>query len=33
MPYSNEEWYKIWNKIDLPLQNWREEFNKFWPEH
>ena len=31
--YDNEEWYKIWNRIDLPFQNWHEEFNKFWPKH
>ena len=33
MRYDNGEWCKIWNRIDLPLQNWHEEFNKFWPEH
>ena len=33
MRYDNEEWCKIWNRIDLPFQNWHEEFNKFWPEH
>ena len=33
MCYDNEEWYKIWNRIDLPFQNWHEEFNKFWPQH
>ena len=33
MRCDNEEWCKIWNRIDLPLQNWHEEFNKFWPEH
>ena len=33
MCYDNEEWYKIWKGIDLSVQNWHEEFNKFWPEH
>ena len=33
MRYDNEEWCKIWNRIDLPFQNWHEEFNKFWPAH
>ena len=33
MCYDNEEWYKIWKEIDLSVQNWHEEFNKFWPEH
>ena len=33
MCYDNEEWCKIWNRIDLRFQNWHEEFNKFWPEH
>ena len=33
MRYDNEEWCKIWNRIDLPFQNWHEEFNKFWSEH
>ena len=28
-----EEWCKIWNKIDLPFQNWHEDFDKFWPKH
>ena len=31
--YDNEEWCKIWKEIDQSLQNWHEEFNKFWPEH
>ena len=31
--YDNEEWYKIWKDIDLSIQNWHEEFDKFWPEH
>ena len=33
MHYENEEWCKILNKIDLPVQNWHEEFNKCLPEH
>ena len=33
MHYENEERCKIWNKIDLPFQNWHEEFDKFWPDH
>ena len=33
MCYDNEEWCKIWKGIDLSVQNWHEEFNKFWPEH
>ena len=33
MHYDNEEWCKIWNRIDLPFQNWHKEFSKFWPEH
>ena len=31
--YDNEKWCKIWKAIDLPVQNWYEEFNKDWPEH
>ena len=31
--HDNEEWYQIWTVIDLPVQNWHEEFDKFWPEH
>ena len=33
MCHNNEEWCKIWRGIDLPFQNWHEEFDKFWPEH
>ena len=33
MLYDNEEWCKIWNRIDLRFQNWHEEFNKFWLAH
>ena len=31
--YDNEEWCKIWRWIDLLVQNWREQFDKFWTEH
>ena len=31
--HDNEEWYQIWTGIDLSVQNWHEEFDKFWPEH
>ena len=32
MSYDNAEWCKTWKGIDLSVQNWHEEFNKFWPE-
>ena len=28
-----EEWSNIWRGIGLPLQNWHDEFDKFWSEH
>ena len=31
--HDNEEWCKIWRGIDLSVQNWHQEFNKFWPKH
>ena len=31
--HENEEWCKNRRGIDLPVQNWHEEFDKFWPEH
>ena len=31
--HDKEEWYQIWTRIDLSLQNWHEEFDEFWPEH
>ena len=31
--HENEEWYKIWREIDLSVQNWHEQFDKFWLEH
>ena len=33
MCHDNEEWCKIWREIDLSVQNWYEEFDKFWPKH
>ena len=33
MCHDTEELCKIWREIDLLLQNWHEEFVKFWPEH
>ena len=31
--HESEEGYKIWRGMDLSLQNWHKEFDKFWPEH
>ena len=31
--HDNEESCKIWRGIDLPVQNWHEKFDEFWPEH
>ena len=31
--HGNEKWSKIWRGSDLSVQNWHEEFDKFWPEH
>ena len=31
--HDNEDWYQIWTVTDLPVQNWHEAFDKFWPEH
>ena len=31
--HDNEEWCKNWREIDLSVQNWLEEFDKFWPKH
>ena len=31
--YDNEDWCKNWRGIDLSVQNWHKEFDKFWPEH
>ena len=33
MCLDNEEWCKIWRENDLSVQNWHEEFDKFWPKH
>ena len=33
MCHDNEEWHKIWRRIDLLFQNWHEEFDEFWSEH
>ena len=33
MCHENEEWCKNWRAIDLSVQNWHEEFDKFLPEH
>ena len=30
---DNKEWCKIWREIELPVQNWHDEFDKLWPEH
>ena len=31
--HDTKERRKIWRGIDLPVQNWHDEFNEFWPEH
>ena len=31
--HDNEKWCKISRGIDLSVQNWHEEFDKFWSEH
>ena len=33
MCYNNKEWRRIRKEIDLAVQNWHDEFNKFWHEH
>ena len=33
MCHDNEDWCKNWIGTDLAVQNWHEEFDKFWPEH
>ena len=30
--HETERGYKIWRGINLLFQNWRKEFDKFWPE-
>ena len=32
MCHDNKQWFKIWRRIDLSVQNWHGKFNKFWPE-
>ena len=31
--HENEDWCKIWIEIDLSIQNWYKEFDKFWPKY
>ena len=33
MCQDNEQWCKIWREIDLPFQNWHDEFEENSPEH
>ena len=33
MSHDNEEWCKNWRGIDLPVHNWHEKFDDFWPKH
>ena len=33
MCHNNEEWHKKWRGIDLSVQKWHGEFNRFWPKH
>ena len=33
MCHDNKELCKNWRRIDLPVQNWHEEFDEFWPKH
>ena len=28
--HENEEWCKNWREIDFSVQNWHEQFDKFW---
>ena len=30
---DDEKWCKIWRGTGWSVQNWHEEFDKFWPEH
>ena len=30
--HDNDEWCKLWRGTDIPVQNWHEEVDKFWPE-
>ena len=31
--HENEEWCKNWRGIDFSVQNWHEQFGKFWFKH
>ena len=33
MRHENEEWCKNWRGIDFSVQNWHEQFDKFWFKH
>ena len=33
MCHDSEQWCKIWTGIDLPVQNWHEEFDKSLRKH
>ena len=33
MCHENEEWCKNWRGIDFSVQNWHEQFDKFWFKH
>ena len=33
MCHENEELCKIWRGLDFSVQNWHEEFGRFWHEH
>ena len=33
MWHENEEWCKNWREIDYSVQNWHEQFDKFWLKH
>ena len=31
--HDNEEWCKTWRGIDLSVQSWHGDFEKFWSKH
>ena len=33
MCFNNEEWWKIWKRIDLSAQSWHERFAELWSKH
>ena len=33
MCHENEKWCKNWRVIDFSIQNWHEQFEKFWFKH